>query len=112
MDGEGRVSKLLEKPKVPPSDLALVGVYFFSAAVHEAIATIQPSPRGELEITDAIQQLITTNKPVEAKQLQGWWIDTGNCCVIPEIGKRQLRALAILAPRLYRKIFLRYQCPV
>ena len=72
-----RVVRLTEKPSHPPTDLALVGVYMFGAAIYEAAKAIEPSGRGELEITDAIQWLIDGGKRVERRTVTGWWKDTG-----------------------------------
>jgi glucose-1-phosphate thymidylyltransferase len=74
---DGRVTRLLEKPPDPQTDLALVGVYMFTAGIHDAARAIEPSARGELEITDAIQHLVDTDKRVEPHIVRGWWKDTG-----------------------------------
>jgi glucose-1-phosphate thymidylyltransferase len=73
----GRVLRLVEKPAEPATDLALVGVYMFTAGIHDAARAIEPSPRGELEITDAIQYLVDGGQRVEPHIVRGWWKDTG-----------------------------------
>jgi glucose-1-phosphate thymidylyltransferase len=77
LDGSGRVERLVEKPSEPATDLALVGVYMFTPLIHEAARSIEPSRRGELEITDAIQWLVDQGKTVESHVVRGWWKDTG-----------------------------------
>lgn len=76
-DEHGGVKRLVEKPKVPPSNFALAGIYFFKSIIIEACKSIKPSWRNELEITDAIQWLIDSGRRVEASSVVGWWKDTG-----------------------------------
>jgi len=77
LNEDGSVKKLIEKPKIPPSNLALVGVYLFRQPIFEAAKKIKPSWRNELEITEAIQYLIDNNFRVTYEIIKGWWKDTG-----------------------------------
>jgi glucose-1-phosphate thymidylyltransferase len=77
LDAGGAVARLVEKPAEPQSDLALVGVYMFTPLIHEAARAIEPSARGELEITDAIQWIVDGGRRVESHIVRGWWKDTG-----------------------------------
>jgi glucose-1-phosphate thymidylyltransferase len=77
LDGDTRVIRLMEKPVAPRTNLALVGVYMFTPQIFEAARAIEPSARGELEITDAIQRLVDTGRRVDTHIVHGWWKDTG-----------------------------------
>ncbi|MFJ9430309.1 glucose-1-phosphate thymidylyltransferase [Streptomyces sp. NPDC101490] len=77
VDADGVVRALVEKPAEPRGDLAVIGAYFFTSAIHTATRAISPSPRGELEITDALQYLIEGGWTVTAQEYEGYWKDTG-----------------------------------
>jgi glucose-1-phosphate thymidylyltransferase len=92
LDGDGQLIGLEEKPQQPKSDLALVGVYMFTSAVHEAVAGLVPSGRGELEITEAIQWLLLNGRKVTSTVISGYWKDTGNVADMLEVNRVVLEA--------------------
>ncbi|MFI5773171.1 glucose-1-phosphate thymidylyltransferase [Streptomyces sp. NPDC051658] len=90
---DGRVTRLVEKPEQPRSDLALTGVYFFTPVIHQAIDKIPPSARGELEITDALQWLVSYGATVRAREYTGYWKDTGRAEDVLDCNRELLRAV-------------------
>ncbi len=90
VDGKGRLAGVEEKPKSPKSDLAIVGVYLFTECVFDAIAKLKPSARGELEITHAIEGLISGKRKIMAHVVRGWWDDTGTPEAILAVNRRML----------------------
>ncbi|MCK8433348.1 glucose-1-phosphate thymidylyltransferase [Streptomyces sp. D2-8] len=93
LDPSGQVIGLEEKPDQPKSDLALVGVYMFTPRIHEAVRAIEPSWRGELEITHAIQHLIDTRADVRSTVIKGYWKDTGNVDDMLEVNRTVLEVM-------------------
>jgi glucose-1-phosphate thymidylyltransferase len=93
LDEFGEVVGLQEKPLHPKSDLALVGVYIFTPAVHEAVRLLTPSDRGELEITEAIQWLIDDGRKVRSTMISGYWKDTGNVADLLEANRMVLEGM-------------------
>ena len=93
LDATGRVTRLVEKPKQFISPYAVIGIYMFDHHVFEAVQAIQPSARGELEITDTIQYLVDQQLQVRAPLLEGWWIDTGKVQDILEANRLVLDIL-------------------
>jgi glucose-1-phosphate thymidylyltransferase len=112
IDSSNQVIRVVEKPREPKSNLALVGAYIFTPMVHQAIAELKPSWRGEYEITDAIQKLLDMGKKVRSHILEGWWLDTGkkedlleaNRMILDEYLKRNIKGKIDLKSRIIGRV--------
>ncbi|GAB3974218.1 glucose-1-phosphate thymidylyltransferase [Actinoallomurus acanthiterrae] len=90
---DGQITRLVEKPEEPTSDLAIIGIYAFTPVIHEAVRRIKPSDRGELEITQAVQWLIDAGHDVRATRLRGYWKDVGNVADLLEVNRLVLAGM-------------------
>ncbi len=104
LTAEGKVRRLVEKPPEPKSNLALVGVYMFDSSIFDSVKLIKPSPRGELEITDAIQNLIDRGLDVHPHIVRGWWKDTGKLEDMLEANRIVLEGLEMPEGANHREI--------
>ncbi|TMR04906.1 glucose-1-phosphate thymidylyltransferase [Actinomadura soli] len=93
LGADGSVGALVEKPARPRSDLAIIGVYFLTAAVHDAVRAIRPSRRGELEITDALQHMVDEGRPVTVREYTGYWADVGSVDALLACNRTMLERL-------------------